>query len=195
MGKVIFNMSMSLDGFVDGPNNAIAKLFKWYGSGDTEFPFPGSDIVFKISRNSAAILEGVSQTVGAMITGRTTFDHSHAWGGHPPLGVHHFVMTHNPPQEWIKEGSPFTFVTDGIESAVKQAKQHAGDKDVAISSADVMRQALKAGLLDEIHIDLVPILLGEGVRLFEYLDTPIELDYTRVVEGTGVTHLAFRVIK
>ena len=196
MGKVSFNMSMSLDGFVAGPNDEVDQIFKWYFSGDTEFPFPGSDFVFKVSRASAERLEEARETVGAIVTGRRNFNLAGAWGGRPPLGVHHFVVTHNVPKEWARKGSPFTFVTDGVESAIKKAKKTAGDKDVVISSADIMRQALKAGLLDEINIDLVAILLGEGIRLFEHLGIePIELEMKSVIEGHGVTHLQYAVVR
>lgn len=196
MGKVIFNMSMSLDGFVAGPKDEVDQLFRWYFSGDTEFPFPGSDMVFKVSRTGAALLQEASRTIGAMVTGRRNFNVAQAWSGRPPLGVPHFVVTHTIPQEWAGEGSLFTFVTDGVESAVAQAVQAAGDKDVAVSSANIMQQCLKAGLLDEIHIDLVPILLGEGIRLFEHLgNAPVELESTRVIEDLGVTHLGYRVVK
>jgi len=112
------------------------------------------------------------------------------------LGVPTFVVSHTVPQEWVYEGSPFTFVTDGVESAVEQAREVAGDKDVAVGAASIVQQCLRAGLLDEIHIDLVPVLLGDGVRLFEHLGTvPIELESTQVIEGAGVTHLTFRVVK
>ncbi len=96
----------------------------------------------------------------------------------------------------MRQGSPFVFVTDGVESAIRQAKQAASDKIVSIGSASVAQQCLKAGLLDEIRIDLVPVLLGAGVRLFDHLGTaPIELERTRVVEAPGVTHLRFQVVK
>jgi dihydrofolate reductase len=113
-----------------------------------------------------------------------------------PLGVPTFVLTHTVPQEWVYEGSPFAFVTEGVESAVEQAKQAAGEKDVAVGAASIVQQCIRAGLLDEIHVDLVPVLLGEGVRLFDHLGTgPIELERTEVVEGAGVTHLTFRVVR
>ncbi len=106
-----------------------------------------------------------------------------------------FVVTHTVPQEWVYEGSPFTFVTDGVESAVEQARAVAGEKNVAVGAASILQQCIKAGLLDEIHVDLVPVLLGGGVRLFEHLgSTPIELENTRVIEAPGVTHLTFRVV-
>jgi dihydrofolate reductase len=196
MGKVSFNMSMSLDGFVAGPNDEVDQIFKWYFSGDTEFPFPGSDFVFKVSHASAERLKEARRTVGAMVTGRRNFNLAGAWGGKPPLGVHHFVVTHNVPQGWVKEGSPFTFVTDGVESAIEKARKTAGDQDVVISSANIMRQALTGGLLDEINIDLVAILLDEGVRLFEHLGIePIDLEIKSVIEGAGVTHLQYAVVR
>ena len=105
-------------------------------------------------------------------------------------------MTHTVPREWVKAGSPFAFVTDGVASAIRQAQQAAGDKDVAVGSAQIMQQCLQAGLLDELRIDLAPVLLGDGVRLFEHLGAaPIALERTRVVEAPGVTHLRFRVVK
>jgi dihydrofolate reductase len=195
MGKTIFNISMSLDGFVAGPNDEVDQIFRWYFSGDTEFPFPGSDFVFKVSPASAALLQEASRTTGAVIDGRRIFNVAGAWGGKPPLGVPHFVVTHTIPQEWVYEGSPFTFVTDGVESAIAQAKEVAGEKNVVISTPNIMQQCLKAGLLDEISLDLVPILLGDGIRLFDNLGaTPVELEQLRVVQGTGVTHLSFRVV-
>ena len=194
--QLIFNISMSLDGFVAGPNHEVDQVFRWYFSGDTDYPFPGSDMVFKISKASAALLDQAAASVGAAITGRRNFDGSQAWHGRPPLGVPHVVMTHNPPREWVKAGSPFTFVGGGIHSAVAKARELAGGKDVVISTPSVMQQALNAGLLDEIHIDLTPVLLGEGVRLFDHLGPqPVNLEITRVVEGQGVTHLAYRVIR
>jgi dihydrofolate reductase len=204
MGKVIFNMSMSLDGFVagpnDGPENPLGDggewLFAWYGSGDTEYKMPGGDWLFKISAASAAQLDETIKTTGAIVTGRRTFDIAKAWGGQHPLDVPVVVLTHRVPQEWVKEGSPFTFVTDGVESAVAQAKLIAGEKNVAVGSASTLQQCLKAGLLDEIHIDLTPVLLGGGVRLFEHFGNgPLELQMIKVVEGTGVTHLNYRVVK
>ena len=117
-------------------------------------------------------------------------------GWQSPLGVLIFVATHAVPQEWVYEGSPFTFVTDGAENAVEQAKAVAGEKDVAVGAASIAQQCIRAGLLDEIHIDLVPVLLGGGVRFFDNLGTePIELESTRVIEGAGVTHLTFRVVR
>jgi dihydrofolate reductase len=98
--------------------------------------------------------------MGAFVTGRRTFDIANGWNGSPPLGVPTFVVTHTVLQEWDYEGSPFTCVTKGVESAVKQAKAVAGDKGVAVSAASIAQQCIRLGLLDEIHVDLVPVLLG-----------------------------------
>ena len=204
MGKVIFDNSVSLDGFVAGPNDGTENglgdggdaLFLWYNSGDTALALPGTDMVFNISRASAELLQKEWDNLGAMVAGRRMFDIAGAWDGNPPGGGNCFIVTHSPPQEWVKEGSPFTFVTDGVESAIRQAKKVAGDKNVGVSSASIAQQCLKAGLLDEIQIDLAPVLLGSGVRLFDNLGTtPIELESLWVVEGTGITHLRFRVVK
>ncbi len=203
MGKVTFNMTMSLDGFVAGPNdnpeNGLGDggegLFKWYFSGDTEVKLSEGTPVLKISKKSAKLLKEGIKGYGAGVWGRKTFDIAHAWGGNPP-GSPAFIVTHNVPQEWVKEGSPFIFVTDGVESAIRQAKQAAGDKDVVICTASILQQALKAGLVDEISVDVAPILIGGGVSLFDHLGAgPIELECTRVVEAPNVTHLRYRIIK
>ena len=204
MGKVSVGLTMSLDGFIAGPNDGPERplgeggdrLFEWFDSGDTEYSLPGTELVFKVAAQSAELLTEVEKTMGAFVTGRRTFDITNGWGGNPPLGVPTFVVTHSVPQEWVYEGSPFTFVTDGVESAVEKAKEVAGDRNVAVGAASLAQQCLRAGLLDEIHVDLAPVLLGDGVRLFEHLGaTPIELEYAEVVEGAGVTHLTFRVVK
>ena len=170
------------------PDNGLGDggdaLFAWYESGDTEFPLPGTPMVFHVSRASAEFLKEEWGNIGAMICGRRMFDISRAWGGYPPGGGPCFVLTHHPPQEWIKPGSPFIFVSDGIESAVRQAQQQAGDKVVSISSASIMQQCLKAGLLDEIMLDVAPVLLGGGVRLFDNLGkVPVELNRSAWFRG------------
>lgn len=204
MSKVTVELSMSLDGFVAGPNdhpnNPLGdggeRLFDWYSSGDTEFPLPGTDMVFRISRASAELLQDEWNSIGAMVAGRRMFDIANAWGGHPPGGGPCFIVTHHPPAKWMQPGSPFIFVMNGVESALQQAKRAAGNKDVSVSSANIVQQCLKAGLIDEIQIDLAPILLGGGVSLFGGLDSaPVNLEIMRVVEGIGVTHLKYRVVK
>jgi dihydrofolate reductase len=193
---------MSLDGYVagpnDGPDNGLGdggdRLFRWYFGGDTEIRLSEGTPVLKVSAQSAKHLKEAIATIGAGVWGRRTFDIAHAWGGHPP-GSPAFIVTHNVPQEWVKEGSPFTFVTDGVESAIRQAKSAAGDKDVVVCTASILQQCLNAGLMDEIHVDIVPLLLGGGVRLFDHLKASVELESIRVIEAPGVTHLGFRVVK
>jgi dihydrofolate reductase len=202
MGKVIVGLSMSLDGFVagpnDGPGNPLGdggeRLFRWYFSGDTEVRVPGAP-VFQVAAKSAELLQEAIQASGAMVAGRRMFEIAGGWGGNPPVAPC-FVLTHQPPQEWVKAGSPFLFVTDGIESAIRQAKQVAGDKNVSVSSASVAQQCIQARLLDEIYVHLVPVLLGGGVRFFDQLGvTPVDLEGIRVIETPEVTHLVFRVVK
>lgn len=203
MRKVVFNMTVSLDGFVagpnDGPDNGLGDggeaLFNWYFSGDTKIPISDGNMVLKVAPQSAKILKEAIGSYGAGVWGRRTFDIARAWGGHPP-GSPAFIVTHTVPQEWVYAGSPFTFVTNGVESAVSQAKEAAGDRDVVICTANILQQCLNLGLMDEIHVDVAPLLLGEGIRLFDHLDiNPIELERIRVVEAPGVTHLGFRVVK
>jgi dihydrofolate reductase len=111
------------------------------------------------------------------------------------LDVPVFVVSSSVPPAWVDEGSPFTFVTDGLESALGQAQAVAGDKDVGVGAASIVQQCLRAGRLDELHIDLVPVLLGGGVGLFDHLGSgPIDLERTRVIQGAGVTHLTYRVL-
>ena len=194
MGKVFFYMTVSLDGFVAGPNDNVERLFRWYFSGDVEIPIPGSPTL-RVSPESAEVLLDPSRTGGAMVTGRRNFDLAGAWGGNPPTSPC-FVLTHNAPKAWAGEGSPFIFVTDGIDSAVRQAREAAGDMDVEIGTPSTFQQALNAGLLDEIHIDLVPILLGDGIRLFDHLQIePTDLEIIRIVAAPDVTHLRYRVVR
>jgi dihydrofolate reductase len=204
MGKVRTGLSVSLDGFIGGPNDGPEapmgvggeRLLAWYAGGDTEYRMPGVDMVFMVSPQTAAYLEETRRSTGALVFGRRTFDLTNGWGGKHPLDVPVFVVTSSVPEDWVNQGSPFTFVTDGLESALNQAKAVAGDKDVGVGAASIVQQCIKAGLIDEIHLDLVPVLLGDGVALFDRLATgPVDLECTRVIEGAGVTHLTFRVVK
>ena len=203
MSQVIFNMTMSLDGYVAGPNdghdNPLGEggipLFKWYESGDTDYTFPGMGLKAKISKASVKRLDEAIKSAGALVTARKTFDIANAWGGQHPADVPVVVLTHHVPQEWVKDGSPFTFVTDGIESAIQKAKTLAGKKDVIVGTATTLQQCLNAGLMDEITIDLAPVFLSKGVKLFDNLKKTPELEQISVVEGTGVTHIQYRVIK
>ncbi len=204
MGKVMSGLTMSLDGFIAGPNDGPEhplgeggmRLFEWYSSGDTEYTVPSGGMTFMVSKQGAEMLREAFGAIGAIVTGRRTFDITNGWSGRHPLDIPVFVLTRNPPEGWDYEGSPFTFVTDGVESAVEKAKEVAGDKNVAVGAASLAQQCLEAGLLDEVHVDIVPVLLGGGVRFFDNLGTEhIELERTEVIEAPDVTHMTFRVVK
>jgi len=205
MGKVTTGFSMSLDGFVagpnDGPDNSLGdggdRLFKWYFSGDATHEIPSGNRTFRMSKDGADMIQEASQSAGVLVTARRTFDIAQAWGGKHPMNVPIVVMTHEVPQEWVgKPGSPFTFVTEGVDSAIEKARQIAGDKTVVVGAPSVVQQCLKAGLMDEIHIDLIPTLLFNGVRLFDHLGIqPMDLEITEVDAAAEVVHLTFRVIK
>jgi dihydrofolate reductase len=196
MTKVVALMSMSLDGYVADENDGVDEVFDWYFSGDVEVPTASatSDMTFRVSPPSAEHLTGLVAEIGAMLTGRRTFDVADGWGGQHPWDVPAFIVTHHVPDGWPRPGSTVQFVTDGIESAVARARSAAGSKSVGVHGADTIQQCLNAGLLDEIHIDLAAVLLGEGVRLFDNLaNTPVVLGDPTVVAGVGVTHLRYRV--
>ena len=203
MGKVIFNITVSLDGFVagphDGPENGLGdggdSLHKWYFSGDTEVRVSEGTPMLRVSAQSAARLKQAISTQGAGVWGRRTFDIAKGWGGHPPIAPA-FVVTHHVPPEWVRPGSPFTFVTEGVESAIRQAKQAAEDKDVVICTASILQQGLKMGLVDELYLDVAPVLLGAGVRLFDHLaPEPVELESIQVAATPAVNHLVYRVVR
>jgi dihydrofolate reductase len=131
---------------------------------------------------------------GAYIFGRRTYDITNGWGGrHPVNGAPVFVLTHDPPTEYPRGPSNLTFVTDGIESAIRQARSVAGGKDIKLGGASPGKQALAEGVCDEILIHLAPYLLGGGVRLFEALPDGIRLDKLSVSDGPFATHLRYRV--
>ena len=172
-------------------------MFDWYfHSGDVQVHNGGAEqMTFKVSPPSAEHLRGLKSELAAMLTGRRTFDVAEGWGGNHPWGPA-FVLTHNVPDGWPRPDSNVHFVTDGLESAVKQAKAAARGKSVGVHGSDTIQQLLNAGLLDEIHVDVAAVLLGSGVRLFDHLaGTPSFLGNPRVIAGVGVTHLRYPVRK
>jgi dihydrofolate reductase len=195
MSKVVAIMSMSLDGFVADPDDGVAEVFDWYfNSGDVEVHTGGSDpMTFRVSGPSAEHIRGLTSGLGAVLTGRRTFEVADGWGGNHAWGPA-FVLTHQVPAGWPRPGSTVHFVTDGIESAVRQARAAAAGKSVGVHGADTIRQLLNAGLLDELAIDVAAVLLGSGVRLFDRLaGTPSVLGDPTVIQGVGVTHLRYPV--
>jgi len=196
MAKMLALMSMSLDGYVADANDGVAEVFDWYFAGDVEVPTASgeSGMTFRVSAPSAEHLTALVAEVGAMLTGRRTFERAHGWEGQHSWGVPAFVVPHHVPDGWPRPGSTVEFVTDGIESAVERASAAAGGKSVAVHGAETIQQCLDAGLLDELQIDLAAVLLGGGVRLFDHLaNTPVVLGDPTVVVGTGVTHLRYAV--
>lgn len=196
MASVIASFSMSLDGFVADPSDAVGPLFDWYGNGDVEVRWPGNDMVSHTTAPSAGYLHEVIEGCGALVAGRRLFDYTDGWAGSHPLGVPVFVVSHSVPDGWPQDDAPFTFVTDGVESAVAQAKEVAGERIVGVGGPNVAQQCLDAGLLDEVHIQLVPVLFGEGIRFFgDRREPPLMLDDPTVIEGRRVTHLRYRVCR
>ncbi len=201
MGKVKAGATVSLDGFIAGPNDTgFDKLFKWYSAGDVEVPMPDSTAqvpASRVSPETATLLRTEMASWGALVVGRHLYDLTNAWNGRHPLGVPTVVLTHNPPTDRPRADENFVFVTEGIKAAVAKAKEIAGDKDVAVNGGQMARQALEAGLLDEIGVDLVPVILGDGTPLFADLHSgPVEFEGPFLaVQGIGVTHLRYRVRK
>jgi dihydrofolate reductase len=215
MPRLTLDISMSLDGFIAGPNPTLEqplgeggeRLHEWVLSLASWRKPHGLD-GGETGPDDEVMTESIERT-GAVVMGRRMFsggrgpweDDPNAdawWGDNPPFHVPVFVLTHHPREPVVKEGgTTFTFVTDGIEAALEQARAAAGDKDVALAGgANVVQQYLKAGLLEELQIHLVPLLLGGGVRLFDDLGPDqIELEATRVIESPSVAHLRFRVVR
>ena len=154
-GKVTTGFSMSLDGFVAGPNENFQQLFAWMTGGDTDYTLTigKEEQKLKIAEESIEMFNDAINTAGALVAGRRLYEPTHG-EGHHPVGVPVVVVTHRPPPEWIEANSPVTFVTHGVQSAIEQAKGIAGGKNVVIASTTIVQQCLNAGLLDEIHIDL-----------------------------------------
>jgi dihydrofolate reductase len=192
MSSSILYMSMSLDGFITGPDDRPGqglgqggeRLHDWLGDPSDKPP------VFEPPGASGEVFDEMMAT-GAVVVGRRTFDLAGHWGG-DHHGVPIFVPTRGePPAEPASD--LVHYVTDGVESAMSQAKRAAGDADVMVHGADLARSCLRAGVLDELEISLVPVLLGGGRPLVGELDGPIGLELSRVVEAPGVTHLRFTV--
>jgi dihydrofolate reductase len=194
MGKVVSQASMSLDGYIADPSDNVGPLFDWYGNGDVEVTGADPDRVFKVSAASAAYLRDAWSNAGASVIGRRLFDLTNGWNGKPPVGEAVFVVTHRPPEDWDFPDAPFTFVTDGVASAVAQARELAGDRYVSVTPGNVGGQAFQAGLVDEVLVDLVPVVFGAGIRYFgDYAGSPLLLENPEIVQGDRVTHLRCRV--
>jgi dihydrofolate reductase len=191
MALVICDMSISLDGYVTGPNASRANPFG-DGAGTLH------DWMFaEATDEDRAMLQGMLDSCGAVVMGRTSFDKTEGeggWGDGGPAGdIPCFVVTHHEPT--TSHPSVFTFVTDGVASAIEQAKAVAGDKVVGLHGATVMQQGLRLGLVDEIRVHVVPVLLGGGTPLFGALDSSITLERTQATATPAATHIGFRVVR
>lgn len=190
MATVICDMSMSLDGYVTGPKDSRDNPFGDGAGGLHDWMFDAA------TETDRARLQDMLDGVGAVVMGRRSFDKNEGaggWGASGPVGdIPCFVVTHRAPGPGYP--SVFTFVTDGVDSAIGQAAAVAGDKVVGLHGATVMQQALPLGLVDEIRVHVVPVLLGGGTPLFAALDSAITLQPTEVAQSPAATHLSFRVL-
>jgi dihydrofolate reductase len=215
MTKLKLDISMSLDGFVAGPSATLEEplgrggeqLHEWVVATNAWRESHGLE-GGEANRDSE-VMEETIRTTGATLMGRKMFSGGEGpwesdpkadgwWGDEPPFHHAVFVLTHHPRETVAKEGgTTFTFVTDGIESALEQARAAAGGKDVLIAGgAEIAQQYLRAGLLDELQVHVTPVLLGGGVRLFDDLGSePPKLECTRVIDSPAVAHLRYRVVK
>ena len=194
MGKVCVDITMSLDGFIAGPNDEIDPLHDWlYGLSSWREPH---GIEGGTTDPDSDVLEEAMSSAGAIVIGRRMHDLTGGWGDNPPFQVPLFVVTHRavPPQTKAN-GTTFTFVTDGIESALAQAQAAAGDRNVAVGGgASTIQQILRADLVDEMQVHIAPVLLGRGIRLFEEgRPDLVRLEANRVLASPNVTHLRYRV--
>lgn len=182
MSAVVADMSVSLDGFVADPAGGVDRLFAWYGK-----PQPAAQPVEPSGEAAAFGLR-------VIVYGRRTFDQANGWDGQHPTGAPVIVVTREVAAGWPREGSTVSFVTNGIESAMKEAEAIAGDGVIALGSPSIIQQCLNLGIVDRIQVKVVPVLLGGGTRLFgDLAGGPVELENPTVVEGNGVTHLHYGV--
>ena len=191
MSTIVLDMSMSLDGYVTGPNDSrenpfgdgAGMLHDWLSVAATD--------------EDRAMLQAMLDACGAVVMGRTSFEKNEGdggWGDAGPVGdTPCFVVTHNTPT--ASYPPVFTFVTDGVASAIEQAKTAAADKVVGLHGATIMQQALQLGLVDEIHVHVIPVLLGGGTPLFGTLDSSITLERTQAQATPAATHIGFRVVR
>lgn len=199
MGKVLSNLSMALDGFVEDTTGSVDLLFEWYSVGPVESTSANANIEYKQTEDDADFTQAAIGRLGALIAGRRLFDVASGWQGTHPTGVPVVVLTHTIPtaEEWPYDRSRTTFVTEGgVQAAVSKAKELADERDVVIASPNVAQQALDAGLLDTITVDLVPVLLGSGTAYWANLQSaPVRLENPMVRKGNRVTHLSYDVIR
>jgi dihydrofolate reductase len=193
MTQVIANLAMSIDGFIADPDGGCDDLFGFYDNGDVELVLAAGWPPFHMFEPSATLFREAVARIGCHIMGRDLYDMTDGWEGHPGNEAPIVVLTHQAPDRH-PDGVPYYFVSD-VEAAVAQAREVAGDLDIAIAGGTVARQALDAGLLDVIAVSLVPVVLGAGIPWFAGSKGPVRLSDPVVHEGRGVTHLRYEVLK
>lgn len=201
MGTVIMNNVVSVDGFIADKNDDVGPLHEWYFSGDTplteggnqEYDHSGAGGRLKVSRTSAEYVKPIWEVIGAIVMGRHLFDLVNGWEGQPPAGDHVVVVSHRPkPEGWHPQAS-YHFVDD-VTVAIAKAQGLAGDRIVSVNAGEVGSQILAAGLVDEVAMDLVPVVFGSGKRYFGSIEGQQLLEDPHVViQGDRVLHLRFKV--
>lgn len=191
MGNVVMQTIVSVDGYIATADDQVGPLFDWFQTGDTPLFADGA----LVTRQSHDYYKPMLDAIGALIVGRHVFDMTGGWGGKSPAGDHCVVVSHRTAPEGWDPAAPFHFV-DGVTDAVRLAKELAGDRTVSIAAGDVGGQIFAAGLVDEVALDVVPVVFGTGKRFFGPLSTQVLLeDPDVVVQGDRVLHLRFRVRK
>ncbi len=191
MSASVLNFSMSLDGYIAGPNDkpgnpggdGFDRLHEWFAPGGGKFVRPSGP---------AGELFDEIMAVGAVVTGRRTAEQANHWGGDIHGGPI-FVLSHRPPDPSVAKFPLVTYVSEGIVGAMAQAKATAKGRAVMVHGANTSQRALEAGVVDELQIDLIPVLFGAGRRLFEVLPSRIELEIVRVIDTPEATHIRYRV--
>ncbi|MGH2913827.1 MAG: dihydrofolate reductase family protein [Steroidobacteraceae bacterium] len=203
MGTVIMHNVVSVDGFIADENDDVGPLHDWYFSGDTpirerdaqQFDHSGTGTRFKVSRASAEYVRSMWESIGAIVMGRKLFDLVNGWEGQPPAGDHVVVVSHRgKPEGWHPEAS-YHFVDD-VTAAIEKAQELAGERTVAVNAGEVGGQILAAGLVDEVAMDVVPVVFGSGKRYFGSIDRQHLLEDPHVfIQGERVLHLRFKVCR
>jgi dihydrofolate reductase len=196
MARVVMQAVVSVDGYIAYPDDTVGPLFDWYFNGDTELSATASGWTFRVSRTSAKYIQPIWDAVKVTVIGRHLFDTTNGWDGKPAAGDELVVVTHRPlPEEWLAAHPDAPFHTaDSVESGIALAKKLAGDGLVDVTAGDLGGQAFSAGLVDEVAMDVVPVVLGEGVRFFgSHVGTVLLDDPDQVVQGDRVLHLHYTV--
>ncbi len=192
MARILAHMTMSLDGYIATDTDEVGALFDWYDAGSIELATGNPGIRFHLDEAGADMLRSLMSEIGALICGRRLFDIAGGWDDQHPIGAPVVVVTHTPPVD--VERWPRTRFVSNVQDAVAEAGSIAGDRDIAVASANVVGQLLDLDLIDEVAVSLVPVLMGGGKTYFGNLTRgPVMLADPTVVTGTRATHLRYRV--